>query len=50
MRSFLGFPELIRWNWITEPRELRSDFRPDEIVVTDWFTCIIGASVQPRIL
>lgn len=39
-----------KWNWISEPRELRSDFRPDEIVVIDWFTCIIGASVHSRIL
>ena len=39
-----------KWNWIIEPRELRSDFRPDEIVVTHWFTCIIGASVHSRIL
>jgi hypothetical protein len=34
----------------SNPERLSSDFRPDETVVTNCFTCIIGASVHSRIL
>ena len=34
----------------SDPERLSSDFRPDETVVTNCFTCIIGASVHSRIL
>lgn len=35
-----------KWIGSSYPERLRSDVRSDETVVTDWFTCIIGASVS----